>query len=125
MQQFANLWSIAVTVCHFATRASKWNPVEHQLFSYISINWAAQPLRSTETLLSCIRGTTTTKGLRVRAWSCTRTYQTKIKITDAQMESVNLQPLPICPAWSYTILPVPNIHGLKYARPMTRSILRC
>ena len=97
--------------CHFATGASKWNPIEHQLFSYISINWAAQPLRSTDTLLRCIRGTTTTTGLRVRAWFCTRTYQTKIKITNAQMESVCLRPLPICPAWSYTISPSPNSRG--------------
>jgi hypothetical protein len=111
LQQFANLWGIAVMVCHFATGASKWNPVEHQLFSYISINWAAQPLRSTDTLLSCIRGTTTTTGLRVRAWFCTRTYRTKIKISDVQMESVNLRPLAICPAWSYTISPVPNTRG--------------
>jgi hypothetical protein len=111
LQQFANLWSIAVTVCHFATGASKWNPIEHLLFSCISINWAAQPLRSTGTLLSCIRGTTTTTGLRVRAWFCPRTYPTQIKITDTQMESVNLRPLAICPAWSYTISPVSTTRG--------------
>jgi hypothetical protein len=111
LQQFANLWCIAVTVCHFATGASKWNPIEHQLFSYISINWAAQPLRSTDTLLGCIRGTTTTSGLKVRASFCARTYQTRIKISDAQMESVNLQPLDICPPWSYTISPVGKALG--------------
>jgi hypothetical protein len=106
LQQFANFWGIAVTVCHFATGVSKWNPIEHRLFSYISINWAAQPLRSTDTLLGCIRGTTTTTGLRVRAWFCDRTYEKKIKITDAEMKSINIHRSDVCPAWNYTIKPV-------------------
>ena len=105
LQQFVNHSGLAVTVCHYPTGASKWNPVEHRLFSQISLNWAGQPLRSLDTMLNYIRGTTTATGLRVRAWLNPKTYPTKIKVSDARMKSLNLQRLPTCPAWSYTIQP--------------------
>jgi hypothetical protein len=105
LQQFVNHSGLAVTVCHYPTGASKWNPVEHRLFSQISLNWAGQPLRSLDTMLNYIRGTRTATGLRVRAWLNPKTYPTKIKVSDAQMKSLNLQRLPTCPAWSYTIQP--------------------
>ena len=113
LQRFADLCGIALTVCHYPTGASKWNPVEHRLFSQISINWAAQPLRSLEIMLACIRGTTTRTGLRVSAWLNDKIYPTKIKVPNATMKSLNLERLPICPNWSYIIRPrlVPTATG--------------
>ena len=106
LQEFSNRSGLALTVCHYPTGASKWNPVEHKLLSQISINWAATPLRSLGTMLACIRGTTTRTGLRVKAWLNTKLYPTRVKIPDAQMRSLNLRRLPTCPAWSYTISPL-------------------
>ena len=111
LQQFANQSRVAVTVCHYPTGASKWNPVEHRLLSQISINWAGKPLRSLSAMLGYIRGTMTETGLRVRAWLNTRKYPKKVKISDAQMKSLYLQRLPICPDWSYTIRPLSQRSG--------------
>lgn len=111
LQRFADKSDVAVTVCHYPTGASKWNPVEHRLLSHISINWAGKPLRSLHTMLGYIRGTTTRTGLRVRAWLNTKTYPRKVKISDAQMRSVNLERLPTCPDWSYTIRPQSHRSG--------------
>lgn len=111
LQQFVNHCGLAVMVCHYPTGASKWNPVEHRLFSQISLNWAGQPLRSLDTMLHYIRGTSTTKGLRVRAWLNQKIYPTKVKVSDADMKLLHLQRLPTCPAWSYTIQPRLNPSG--------------
>lgn len=111
LQQFANTRGVAVTVCHYPTGASKWNPVEHRLLSAISINWAGQPLRSLDTMLGYIRGTVTEAGLRVRAWLNRKIYPTKVKVSNEQMKSVNLQRLPTCPDWSYTIGPLSDKSG--------------
>jgi len=111
LQQFVNRHDLAVTVCHYPTGASKWNPVEHRMLNHISLNWAGQPLRSLDTMLGFIRGTTTKTGLRVRAWHNTANYPTKVKISDAQMEALNLYRLPICPQWSYIIRPTPEGPG--------------
>lgn len=105
LQRFADVYGVALTVCHYPTGASKWNPIEHRLFSHISINWAAQPLRTLKTMLACIRGTTTRTGLRVSAWLNNRAYPTKIKVPDAEINSLNLERLPICPKWNYIIRP--------------------
>ena len=88
---------------HYPTGASKWNPVEHRLLSHISINWAGKPLRCLDTMLGYIRGTVTETGLRVRAWLNQKIYPTKVKVSNAQMKSLNLERLPTCPNWSYTI----------------------
>ena len=74
--------------------------------NHVSINWAATPLRSLHTMLACIRGTTTSTGLRVQAWLNDKVYRTKLKISNTQMKSVNLHRLLTCPAWSYTICPL-------------------
>ena len=111
LQQFANHHGVAVTVCHYPTGASKWNPVEHRLLSQISINWAGKPLRSLDTMLGYLRGTVTATGLRVRAWLNTKTYPTKVKVSNAQMKSLNLERLSTCPNWSYIIRPHPDHSG--------------
>jgi hypothetical protein len=105
LQQFSNRSGLALTVCHYPTGASKWNPIEHRLFSQISINWAAKPLRTLFFMLACIRGVTTRTGLRVRAWLNTKIYAKKLKVSNAEMKALNLERLPICPKWSYIIRP--------------------
>ena len=111
MQQFANHSGVAVTVCHYPTGASKWNPVEHRLLSQISINWAGKPLRSLNAMLGYIRGTVTDRGLRVRAWLNDNIYATKIKVSNAEMKSLNLVRLSVCPNWSYIIRPLSHSSG--------------
>jgi len=104
-EQLADKLKLNVTVCHYPTGASKWNPIEHRLFGPISINWAGKPLRSFETILACIRGTTTQTGLVVSAFLVEKVYAKGIKIADDVMESLNLERHAICPNWNYTIRP--------------------
>jgi len=111
LQQVANTRGVAVTVCHDPTGASKCNPVEHRLLSHISINWAGKALRCLDTMLGDIRGTVTETGLRVRAWPNQKIGPTKVKVSNAQMKSLNLERLPTCPNWSYTIRPLSGRSG--------------
>jgi hypothetical protein len=92
-------------VCHYPTGASKWNPIEHRLFGPISINWAGKPLRTFETMLACIRGTTTKTGLQVSAFLTEQAYARGIKVADEIMHSLNLTRHATCPNWNYTIHP--------------------
>jgi hypothetical protein len=103
--RLVNPSGLAVTVCHYPTGASKWNPVEHRLFGPISTNWAGEPLTSYARMLNFIRGTTTQSGLIVYAKLNRRTYQTGIAISEKQMEHLNLQPFDQLPAWNYTLKP--------------------
>ena len=103
--QLADRLKLTVTVCHYPTGASKWNPVEHRLFGPISINWAAQPLRTFETILACIRGTTTQTGLQVSAFLVEQIYAKGHKIAQEMMDNLNLERHATCPNWNYTIQP--------------------
>jgi len=94
---------LCVTVCHYPSGASKWNPVEHRLFGPISVNWAGKPLRCLGTLLGYIRGTTTETGPEVAAKLVERVYATKIKVSKREMEGVRLVRHKVCPAWNYTL----------------------
>lgn len=105
LQQLANETGLTITVCHYPTGASKWNPIEHRLFSQISRNWAGVPLRSYERMLSLIRGTSTEKGLKVEAVLDTRTYKKGLKITDKLMKTIALKRQRLCPNLNYTIRP--------------------
>jgi len=101
----ADRLGIEIMVCHYPTGASKWNPIEHRLFNHISFNWAGKPLRTYEIMLGYIQGTTTTTGLKIKAKLIDRTYQTGIKISNAEMASLNLTRRPVCPKWNYIIRP--------------------
>ena len=79
LQKWADADGLAITVCHYPTGASKWNPIEHRLFSFITGNWAGFPLRSLGFMLSLIRGTKTQQGLRVGAVLNKNTYRRKLK----------------------------------------------
>ena len=106
-EQLADRLGLEVTVCHYPTGASKWNPVEHRLLGPISINWAGQPLRTFDTLLACIRGTTTQTGLQVAAFLVEQVYERGIKIADDVMQGLSLERHATCPNWNYTIRPRP------------------
>lgn len=103
--QLADRLGLEVMICHYPTGASKWNPIEHRLFSYISMNWAGKPLRTFETLLGYIRDTTTETGLRVKATLSRKVYQKRIKVSDQEMAALNLTRRNICPQWNYIIKP--------------------
>ena len=94
---------LEVTVCHYPPGASKWNPIEHLLFSQISKNWAGEPLITLETMLNFIRTTKTGTGLRVRATLMKGTYPKGLKPTAAQMAVLPLHPHDILPDWNYTL----------------------
>ncbi len=104
-EQVADQLGLTVTVCHYPTGCSKWNPVEHRLFGPISINWAGQPLRTFERLVGLIRGTTTRGGLTVRAERLPGEYPKGETLTDAEMEQLQLERHATCPRWNYTIRP--------------------
>jgi hypothetical protein len=99
---------LAVTVCHYPPGASKWNPIEHRLFSEISKNWAGKPLDSHETMLKYIRTTKTRTGLRVRATLSKRNYETRVTPTRDQVARLNLRRHNSLPNWNYTLSPRPR-----------------
>jgi hypothetical protein len=105
LQQLADEFGLSLTVTHLPSGASKWNPVEHRLFSQISENWAGQPLVSYETVLKFIRTTKTDPGLRVRAYLDKTNYQTGLELTAEQKAQINLFPHRVLPEWNYTIKP--------------------
>jgi hypothetical protein len=105
LQGLADAYGLRLTVGHYPTGASKWNPIEHRLFGPISVNWSGEPLRSVPRMLGLIRGTTTVSGLVVSASADERVYPKKVKVTDAQMGGLNLQRQATCPQWNYTINP--------------------
>lgn len=101
----ADRYGLLVTVCHYPTGASKWNPVEHRLFGPISTNWAGVPLSAPEVLLGFLRGTTTKTGLRVTAEWWERKYPKGEKVSAAEMADLRVTPHDICPRWNYSIEP--------------------
>ena len=108
LQRFSDRFDVAVEVAHYPPRASKWNPIEHRLFSFISKNWAGQPLTSYETVLNYIATTTTEAGLKVKALFNPKRYPTKVAITDEQMDQINIRTGRVLPRWNYTIRPHDN-----------------
>ena len=107
-QQLAERHGLSVTVAHYPPGASKWNPIEHRLFSEISKNWAGRPLDSYETALNCIGTTTTKTGLTVRAQLLDRLYEKDAKIADAQMHDLPISNHDSLPKWNYTLSPRPD-----------------
>ena len=91
LQKFADQTALAIAVCHFPPGTSKWNKIEHRLFSFISSNWRGEPLRDYETIVNLIAGTTTAKGLKVTCRLDRRKYPTGREVSDEQMQCVNLE----------------------------------
>ena len=103
--QLSNAFSLHVTVAHYPSGASKWNPIEHRLFSEISKNWAAEPLVSYEKVIKFIRTTSTKTGLLVNAYLDRAHYPTGIKADPEQISALRLKHGKILPKWNYTISP--------------------
>jgi transposase len=105
LQELANEEQLTITVAHYPPATSKWNKIEHRLFSFISINWRAKPLTSLEVVLELISHTTTKEGLTVTAQKDSHSYPTGIKVTDEEFDALHLLRDPFHGEWNYTILP--------------------
>lgn len=101
--RLADALGLCITVHHYPPGCSKWNPVEHRLFSQISCNWAGQPLKSFDVMLGWIRGTETATGLGVESVLLDKTYPKGVKVSDQEMKALNIEFHPVCPQWNYSI----------------------
>ena len=105
LQEFADNARLPITICHYPPGASKWNAIEHRMFSFISINWQGEPLVSYETVIQLINATTTKTGLKVKAILDKHRYRTGIKISDDEMKRLSIHGHDTFPNWNYTIAP--------------------
>ena len=105
LQKLATELETEISVCHFPPGTSKWNKIEHKMFSYISKNWRGKPLITRETVVMLIANTTTAKGLEIPAVLDENMYEKGIKVTDEQMAGVNLVQADFHGEWNYTIKP--------------------
>jgi hypothetical protein len=103
LQRWANDSCLDVTVCHYPPGTSKWNLIEHRLFSQITLNWRGRPLVSYEVIVNLIGATTTEEGLQVRADLDTGSYPIQVKVKDEELASVDLHPHHFHGEWNYTI----------------------
>jgi DDE family transposase len=107
LQALADELGIAISVCHLPPGTSKWNQIEHRLFAFISMNWRAKPLLSYLVIVQLIASTTTDTGLTVTCQLDGSTYEKGIKVSNAEMASLNIQPASFHGEWNYTISPRP------------------
>ena len=105
MQRFADASRLTIHVSHFPPGTSKWNKIEHRLFSFISINWRGRPLRTYETVVNLIGGTTTSSGLVVRARLDQRRYPIGQDVSPREMRALNIQPHTFRGDWNYVVGP--------------------
>jgi DDE family transposase len=105
LQALADTLGVTVTVCHLPPGTSKWNKIEHRLFSHISLNWRGRPLVSHEVIVALIGATTTQTGLRVEAALDSRPYPTRVEVSDEELAQVQLRPHQFHGEWNYSILP--------------------
>ncbi len=114
LQAFADKTGLAICVCHFPPGTSKWNKIEHRLFSFISMNWRAKPLISRQVVIDLIAATTTRTGLEVYAHLDENAYPKGIEVTDRQLATVNLHGDKFHPEWNYS-----SNHHVDEARALT------
>lgn len=105
LQKLADETQLRISVCHFPPGTSKWNKIEHRLFSFISLNWKGKPLVNYETIVNLIGGTSTRAGLKVKAILDTNLYETGIEVSKQDLRQLNLKRHNIHPDWNYTLLP--------------------
>lgn len=104
-KKLCNIFNLKITVAHYPAGASKWNPIEHRLFSEISKNWRGRPFETYETILNFIKTTRTKTGLTVNSYLDNKNYYTGIKISDIEMNDLNIVSNDIVKKWNYTIFP--------------------
>jgi len=105
LQKFADETGLTIKVRHYPPGTSKWNKIEHRLFCHITQNWRARPLTDRVAVVELIAATTTKTGLKVASALDTRTYQKGIKVTAAQMKSLNIRGDKFHPEWNYRVIP--------------------
>ncbi len=105
LQRFADRTGLAITVCHFPPGTSKWNKIEHRLFSFIAMNWRGKPLESVSTIVSLIGATRSRAGLRVRSEVDPRRYPSGVTVTERQLATLLLKPHTFHGEWNYTLRP--------------------
>ncbi len=108
LQNLANELGMAITVCHLPPGTSKWNKIEHRLFSFITQNWRGKPLVSYQAIVQLIAATTTKTGLKVRSEIDPNTYPAGVKVSDAEMDDINIRRHDFHGDWNYTISPHPT-----------------
>jgi hypothetical protein len=108
LQQLANETGLTIQVAHFPPGTSKWNKIEHRMFSYITKNWRGKPLITRETVVNLIGNTTTEKGLRIQAVLDENEYETGVEVSDEELEAVNIERHAVHPEWNYKIKPQPK-----------------
>ncbi len=110
LQHLADEIGVQISVCHFPPGTSKWNKIEHRMFSHISLNWRGRPLTSHEVIVNLIANTTTQQGLKIQAQRDTEQYPTGVTVTDQELATVNLQQAEFHGEWNYTITPRTAVH---------------
>lgn len=106
LQELANKIGISITVCHYPPGTSKWNKIEHRMFSFISLNWKGRPLENYESIVKLIASTKTKKGLKIKARLDKVKYEKGIKVSDEEFEKISLKFHKKFPSWNYTIYPI-------------------
>jgi hypothetical protein len=105
LQALSDETAMAITVCHYPPGTSKWNQIEHRLFSFISLNWRGKPLLNFETVINLIGGTRTKSGLKVKAVLDTNQYETGVATPDEEIDKLRIKRHKVHPNWNYTLLP--------------------
>jgi len=105
LQDFSNKSGLRISVCHFPPGTSKWNKIEHRMFSFISMNWRGRPLISREVVVNLIANTTTKAGLKIDARLDDKQYQKGLKVPDDVMSKLNLERASFYGEWNYSIAP--------------------
>jgi len=105
VQKLSDQLKLPITVCHYPPGTSKWNKIEHRLFSFVSMNWKGRPLVSYEAVVNLIGSTTTRSGLKVKATLDKRQYKTGRKVADREMQALQLKPHAFHGDWNYTLKP--------------------
>ena len=105
LQRLANTIGLNIRVCHFPPGTSKWNKIEHRMFSFVSLNWRGKPLESLEVIINLIAATTTNTGLKLYARLDDQAYERGIDVTDDQLAEVNITRHAFHGDWNYTVIP--------------------
>ena len=105
LQELANKLGISITIAHYPPGTSKWNKIEHKMFSFISMNWKGKPLKNYETIINLISSTKTKSGLKVKAKLDKKKYEKGIKVSKEDFDKIQLNFHKKFPQWNYTIRP--------------------